>query len=372
MSTPHSKRLLLVANTGWYLRNFRSRLVESLEADGYELVLASAVDDDTHGAFFQKRDFRALNLSRKGMNPLRELAALWRLASLVREVKPVVILTWTPKPNLYLALVGRLLGVKVIPNVSGLGVVFIKEGLLARFLGRLFRFAFKPSPIVFFQNEEDKTSFVERGWVPAQKAERLPGSGVDLIRFSKKPLPEGRFIFLFVGRLIADKGVRLLVEAIGALREEGHDVELKLAGFLDEGNPAAITQSELSNWQEQGLVTFLGSLEDVRPALQSAHCVVLPSYYREGVPRSLLEAAASGRPIITTDAPGCRDALVADQSGYLCQPRDVDSLLNAMRRMLGLSDEQRAQMGQAGREHVEAHFAEKVVIDAYLHELALL
>ncbi|HEX5314101.1 MAG TPA: glycosyltransferase [Gammaproteobacteria bacterium] len=178
------------------------------------------------------------------------------------------------------------------------------------------------------------------------------------------------FAFLFCGRLLADKGLRELVQAAHILRTGGKNFVVRLAGPVDDDNSSAISRRELDGWTAEGSVEYLGMLDDVRMALAAAHCVVLPSYYREGVPRSLLEAAAMARPVITTDAPGCRDAVVAEKSGFLCKPRDVHSLARCMERMLALPPEALAAMGRAGREYMEQNFSEEIVLDAYVNALA--
>jgi glycosyltransferase involved in cell wall biosynthesis len=329
--------------------------------------IATPPSDETGGKFFATRQFLPLRLSRKGLNPFFELLALGRVMRLVRTAEADIVLTWTPKPNLYAAIAGRLLRVPVIPNVSGLGVVFIKGGLFARLIGALYGYAFARASVVFFQNEEDRAAFIAGGRIDPTKSARLPGSGVGLKKFIPAPLPSAEpFVFLYIGRLLADKGLRELADAARKLRDDGRQVELRIAGFLDAGNPAGIGKAELDSWIDEGLVTYIGPLQDVRPALRGAHCAVLPSYYREGVPRSLLEAAAMGRPIITTDTPGCRDTVVPDESGFLCEPRSADSLASCMERMLDLSPEALAEMGRAGRGHVEQHFSEEIVLDAYL------
>lgn len=368
-----SKKLLLIANTGWYLRNFRANLIQNLEACGFEVTLSSPPDADTTTTFFQKRCFKPLHFSRSGRNPFRELLVLVEFLRLLRRSRPNLVLTWTPKPNLYASLAGRFLQIPVIPNVSGLGLVYIHDGWFARLLGRLYGFAFKGCPVVFFQNEEDRATFIAAGWVAAERTRRLPGSGVDLDHFKLLPLPPAEpFVFLFIGRLLADKGLRELVEATRRLRRDGHRFKLQLAGFLDPGNPSGISKQELDCWVQAHEVEYLGEFEDVRQLLAAAHCVVLPSYYREGVPRSLLEAAAVGRPIITTDAPGCRDALLSEKTGFLCKVHDSHSLTDCMVRMLRCSAERLADMGRAGRAHVERSFSEELVLDAYLQQCVLL
>lgn len=366
-------RVLLIANTGWYLRNFRANLVKRLEANGFEVMLSSLPDADTSAAFFRERCFEPLHISRSGRNPLRELLAIVEFLRLLRRSRPSLVLTWTPKPNLYASLAGRFSRIPVIPNVSGLGFVFIRNGWFAGLMGRLYGFAFRRCPTVFFQNEEDRKSFVSAGWVNKDRGQRLPGSGVDLKYFRLRPLPPTEpFVFLFLGRFLADKGLRELVEAASELRRAGRQFVLRLAGFLDPANPTAISQAELNQWVKNGAVEHIGPLEDVRPVLEAAHCVVLPSSYREGVPRSLLEAAAMGRPIITTDASGCRDSLIPGKSGFLCTLRDAASLADCMRQALDCSFEKLTAMGRAGREHVERHFSEELVLDAYLQRCVLL
>ncbi|HVC37694.1 MAG TPA: glycosyltransferase family 4 protein [Gammaproteobacteria bacterium] len=358
-------RVLLIANTAWYLRNFRARMVQRLEASGFMVILASPTDPITSTAFFRRRHFEPLRLSRKGRNPMVELVAIIGFIRLFRRVRPDIVLTWTPKPNIYGAIAARLLHIPAIPNVSGLGAVFIRGGAFPRLIGRLYRFAFSRAPVVFFQNEEDRNAFIAAGWVRAERTERLPGSGVDLEHFRPQPLPAlGPFVFLFIGRLLADKGLRELVAAAEHLRSEGHRFVLRMAGYLDPGNPSGIGPQELERWVKTRNVEYLGSLEDVRPALNAAHCVVLPSY-GEGVPKSLLEAAATSRPVITTDVPGCRDTLISEVSGFLCTPREMLSLAACMARMLDLTPRQLADMGYAGRVHVEEKFSEELVLEAY-------
>ncbi|MGH8413491.1 MAG: glycosyltransferase family 4 protein [Gammaproteobacteria bacterium] len=363
----------MIANTGWYLRNFRAKLVERLEAEGYKVILAAPPDGETNNAFFQKRTFVPLRLSRKGRNPLAELLALSRVISLFRRVRPDLVLTWTPKPNIYGGIAGRLLHVPVIPNVAGLGVVFIRGGAFSRLVGWFYRFAFAHSPVVYFQNEEDRAAFINFCWVEKAKTKRLPGSGVDLGRFHPQPIPPIEpFVFLYIGRLLADKGVRELVEAARQLRAAGRYFVVRFAGTVDAGNPTTISRQELDSWVADGIIEYLGPLDDVRPALVLAHCVVLPSYYREGVPRSLLEAAAMGRPLITTNAPGCLDAVLPGKSGFLCEPRSSDSLADCMARMLDLDPQELTAMGRTGREYMERCFSEEIVLDAYLNQCRLL
>lgn len=361
-------RVLLIANTGWYLENFRASLVARLEAEGCEVVIAVPPGSRTDAGFFRAHRFEPLAFSRRGRNPVAELSALFGFVRMFRRLRPDLVFTWTPKPNIYGSIAGRWCGVTVVPTVTGLGAVFIRGGILARLVGRLYRFAFRRVPVLFVQNEADQQMLISGGMAREAQIQRLPGSGVDLQRFGLQPLPPMEpFVFLYSGRLLADKGLRELVAAAATLRGTGRRFVLHLAGFLDPGNPAAISETELQGWVAGGVVQYAGFLHDIRPALAQAHCVVLPSY-REGIPRSLLEAAATGRPVITTDAPGCRDTVLPGESGFLCKVRDPGSLAACMARMLDLNAETVYRMGLTGRKHVERAFSEEIVLNAYLEQ----
>jgi glycosyltransferase involved in cell wall biosynthesis len=222
---------------------------------------------------------------------------------------------------------------------------------------------------VFFQNDEDRELFVDRRIVRPEQARVLPGSGVDLERFAPAPLPGGPPTFLFIGRLLRDKGVVEFVGAARLLRSDFPDARFQLLGGLDEGNRTAIRQAEIDSWVAEGVVEQLGTTDDVRPFIAAANAIVLPSY-REGLPRSLLEAAAMARPLIASNVPGCRDVVEDGVNGYLCAVRDAGSLAAAMRRLAQLPPAQQLAMGEAGRRRVQERFSESFVVRAYLDVLA--
>jgi glycosyltransferase involved in cell wall biosynthesis len=274
-----------------------------------------------------------------------------------------------------------------------LGAVFIKDNLLTQLVKRLYKLALSKSNTVFFQNEDDRVMFIDAGLVPAAITDRLPGSGVDLAKFAYlvpsekvgldrvdehaksdilgvQPVHvEHKVSFILIARMLFDKGIGEYVEAARLIKARYPQVEFNLLGFLDVQNPAAISRSQMNEWVSESVVSYLGTTDDVRPYINSTDCVVLPSY-REGVPRSLLEAAAIGRPIITTNAVGCKEVVDDGVNGYLCQPRDAADLANKIEKMLLLSAEQRTEMGLRGREKIEREFDEKVVIGKYLRVLA--
>jgi glycosyltransferase involved in cell wall biosynthesis len=250
----------------------------------------------------------------------------------------------------------------------------IKAGAFAA----LYRTALRRSAQVFFQNPDDRALFIERAWVRPEVTALLPGSGIDLQRFRPVALPHGSaagapalrvFRFLLIARMLRDKGVGEFVQAARQLRQSGLQAEFCLLGFLDVQNPAAISRAEMDAWVQEGVVSYLGVSDDVRTAIAEADCIVLPSY-REGTPRTLLEAAAMARPIITTNAVGCREVVDDGVNGYLCQVRDAQDLADKMSQMLSLPPEHRTQMGQRGRAKMEAEFDEQIVINKYLAALA--
>jgi len=307
-----------------------------------------------------------LALDNAGTNPLRELGTLWRIRDAMARIRPAVVLTFTPKINIYLSLVARTLGVPVIANISGLGRAFVSGGWIEKVSRALYGVALRWPSTVFFQNEDDRAIFIEAGLVDAARTHRLPGSGVDVDRFSPRPKPHaGPFQFLLVARLLWDKGVGEFVEAARIVKARHPDVEFALAGFLDVDNPSAVPRAAVEQWEREGVIRFLGSFDDMVPVYAQADCVVLPSYYREGVPRSLLEAASMGKPVITTDSVGCRDTVEDGVTGLLVRPRDADHLAEMFGLMLARSDADAARMSLQARQRALRQFDEQFVLDAY-------
>jgi glycosyltransferase involved in cell wall biosynthesis len=308
-----------------------------------------------------------IRIDRSGLNPVADLRLLADYRRLLGRIQPAAYLGFTIKPNIYGSMAAATLGIPAIPNVSGLGTAFIRRGVLQSIVTALYRLGFSKAPAVFFQNDEDRSLFVGRRIVRAKQSRVLPGSGVDLSRFAPAAPNEGPPVFLLVARLLRDKGVIEFVQAARSLGSQG--MRFQLLGPIDEGNRSAIERSELESWIEEGVIEYLGVTDDVRPFLSAATAVVLPSY-REGMPRSLLEAAAMGRPLIAADVPGCRDVVEDGINGYLCTVRDPVSLASAMRRLAALPPTDRIAMGEAARRKVQEQFSEELVIGAYLEVLA--
>jgi glycosyltransferase involved in cell wall biosynthesis len=346
-------------------------------AQGYEVVAVAPDDAYAERLASLGCRFVALPMDNQGTHPLRDLMLIIRFWLLLRRELPDVFLAYTVKPNVYGSLAAGILGIPVVNNIAGLGAVFIKDGWLVRLVRGLYRLALRRSAKVFFQNGDDRALFIDAGLVKPEQTDLLPGSGIDLTRFSidgKSLTPSandlGRpFRFLLIARMLCDKGVVEYVAAAKQIRARWPNVECALLGFLDVQNPAAISTEEMNAWVAEGHVRYLGVSDDVRSEIAAADCIVLPSY-REGTPRTLLEAAAMAKPIITTDAVGCREVVDDGVNGYLCKVRDAEDLAAKMDRMLALSMDERAAMGRAGRKKMETQFDEKIVIAKYLQVVA--
>jgi glycosyltransferase involved in cell wall biosynthesis len=361
-------KIVIALNTAWNLVNFRAGLIRALVAVGYEVVAVAPNDEYAPRLAELGCRFVALPMDNKGTHPGRDLLLWFRFLNLLRHERPDVFLGYTVKPNVYGSLAAHVLGISVVNNIAGLGAVFIRDNWLTRLVRLLYKAALSRSHHVFFQNDEDMRQFVEQGLVAKDKVSRLPGSGVDLSIFCyvpTQPLENRAFSFLLVARLLWDKGVGEYVEAARIVHRKYPTAKFQLLGFLDVKNPTAVSSAEMDGWVREGVVEYLGVADDVKPYLIAADCVVLPSY-REGVPRSLLEAAAMGRPIVTTDAVGCRDAIDDGVTGLLCRVADATDLSAKLLRMIEMSPEERVLMGLAGRRKMELEFDEKIVIDRYL------
>lgn len=367
-----SRRVVLAGNSSWNIVNFRSGLIQALKLAGYEPVVIAPIDPAAEQRMAELGVERiVIAMQRSGLNPVADLRLLLTYRRLLKSLNPVAFLGFTIKPNIYGGIAARLAAVPLIANISGLGTVFIKRGRLLGLVSRLYRFAFKRAAVTFFQNPDDLALFVGRGLVSRAQAQLLPGSGVDLERFRPVPPAIGLTTFLFIGRLLGDKGVWEYVQAARIVRTDIPGVRFQLLGPVDEDNRSAVTQSEVNRWVAEGTIEYLGATEDVRPYIERATAVVLPSY-REGLPRSLLEAAAMARPLIATDVPGCRELVEPGVNGYLCAARDSNSLAKAMKTMIKTSSDERALMGAASRRMAEQSYSETVVISAYLDALGKL
>lgn len=370
-ASPVPATIVIAANSAWNIVNFRGALIEGLVAAGWR-VIALAPDDGSAATLTDLgAEFVPIRIDSSGTSVLRDARLFLDYLAVLRKLRPRAFLGFTVKPNIYGSLAAGVLGVPTINNISGLGTAFMDPGPLNWLVSRLYRLALARSDRVFFQNSSDLGLFVAWALVRPEQAARIPGSGIDLERF-RPPTDvrsEGRpFRFLFVGRLLRDKGLVEYADAARLLRPLWPQVEFAILGFAGSDNRSAVPIAQVERWRDEGLVEYLGETDDVRPYLENSDCVVLPSY-REGLPRSLLEAAAMANPMIASDVPGCRDVVADGENGFLCEARSPESLARAMEKMLRLEPHVRAAMGTRARERVEHEFDQALVVEAYLGAL---
>lgn len=343
MNPPAKAAVLIIGGQAQSLVNFRGPLLKSLAGLGYRVIGAapslsadSKASSDLAGFGVSCRD---IPLSRTGLNLIADLRSLIALVRLMRTEKPEVVIAYTAKPVMFGIIAAFLARVPSrYALITGLGYAFTgeatgKKRIIRSAMNLLYRFAFRAADKVFFQNPDDADTLRSLGLIPA----RLPvaivnGSGVDLNRFQPAPFPAEPIRFLLIARLLSAKGIREYCSAAAIVKKKDHRVEFHLVGGLDS-NPDALSPEEIKRWSEERLVEWHGEVADVRPFIQACHVYVLPSY-REGTPRSVLEAMAMGRPIITTDAPGCRETVVHGENGFLVPPRAVEPLAKAMEQFI--------------------------------------
>lgn len=359
--------VFLTSNTSWYLYNFRASTIRALHEQGKRVICLSPSDDfsqrlmDELGA-----EHIALPLDGKSTGALQELQSLRFIWAVMRRYHPDFVFNFTVKMNIYCGLVCALQKIPFANNISGLGTAFIHDSWLFRRVRQVYGLVNRRARKLFFQNEEDLAVFRGKALLGDTPYTLLPGSGVDLLRFQTSPLPEiGPFTFIMIARLLGDKGVREYAEACRQLNAGGLDVRCLLVGPLGVSNRTAITEAEVHQWQAEGIVEYLGVTDDVRPLIEQSHVLVLPSY-REGMPRTVLEAAAMGRPAIVTDVPGCRHAIEPEVTGWLCEVRSAESLARQMERVVAMDADERQKAGSAARQRMEEKFSEAVVVRACL------
>jgi len=377
------RKVLLVSNTSFFLHNFLFGLMKELKKENLDVVAAAPLD-----VFSERLREQGIplipvaRLNRKGSNPLEDFLLMMELHRMYQRERPDLVLHFTIKLNVYGSIAARLAGTNSICTVTGLGWLFTDKGLKARLgsLGykALYKIAFSFSRHVVFLNKDDRAFFLKNRLVKNGDSSVIPGSGVNTEIFHPgfcekstnstvlpADAPSSVASFLLIGRMLSDKGVREFVEAASIVKRSQPDAQFFLLGPMDKENRSAIPEEVIADWQHQGLVRYLGRTDDVRPFICGSNVVVLPSY-REGVPSSLLEAMAMGKPVITTDAPGCREVVEDGRNGYLAPVRDAARLADCMLRFVELPDVERQRMGNYARAKVLREFDEKIVTEAYL------
>jgi glycosyltransferase involved in cell wall biosynthesis len=363
------RRLLFIVNVDWFFLSHRLPLAIAARDAGFEVHVATALTGPAEAIERHGLKLHALTMDRRSAGPMDALALLLAMRALMRQLQPQVVHLVTIKPVLLGGLAARWCGIPVVvAAISGLGFVFTAQGALAHarrlIVGWLYRLALaRPGVHVIFQNTADQALLQRHAGIRAEQSVLIRGSGVDLSLWREQPQPPGPPVVLLASRLLKDKGVREFV--VAARRLHGHaGARFVLVGDVDTGNPTSIAPGQLAQWVGEGAVEWWGHRSDMRAVLASAHIVVLPSY-REGLPKVLIEAAACGRAVVTTDVPGCRDAILPDDTGLLVAPRDASALVTAIRQLLD-DPARRNAMGHAGRRWAEEAFDVRQVVVAHL------
>jgi glycosyltransferase involved in cell wall biosynthesis len=364
MGKEHSmKKVAIVLNSAWQAYNFRFNLAKHFKANGYEVLIIAPEDSNYSDLIKTEFKFYHVDLEPGGINIIQDLRLLFSFVKIYKKIKPDIVLNFTIKPNIYSSIAAWILKISSINNITGLGTVFIKNNWITKIVKVFYKVSFYFSTRIFFQNEDDLNFFVSNKLVPIKKSQLLPGSGVDLLKFSPSPSKKKRpFRFLMVSRLIGDKGV---IEYIGAAKAlEHHDFEFWILGESSPSNNTAIDMDKINKFSRQGVISYFERTDNVKSYLDQADCVVLPSY-REGSPRSIMEASSVCLPVIVSDVPGCRQVVDNFITGLYCQPKDIKDLEKKMLKIVNMSKFERQQMGNNGRKKMLKEYDENIVIKIY-------
>lgn len=365
------KKIAIVSNISWAIYNFRLGMMKRLKDEGFDVYFSAAYDSYADKLIEHGFKFIPIEFDRKGRNILNDIRLFLDLYRIYKKNKFDLVLHYSIKPNIYGSIAARCAGARSISTVTGLGYVFLQNNLLSKFVKLLYKVSLRFPEKVFFQNQDDRDLFLKKGFLRRDKALIVKGSGVNTRYFLPEPYekdPDKDFVFLFSGRILWDKGVGNLVDAFRVVKQKYPRSKCWLLGFIDRGNPSGIPEKTIRRWEEEGVIRYFEGVRDVRPFIARSDAIVYPSY-REGMPRTLLEAMAMEKPIITTDSVGCRDVVEEGINGFLVPAKNTDPLAEAMMKIMDLPQEKRLQMGKCGREKVLREFDEDIVLEAYLAEI---
>lgn len=348
--------------------NFRAGLIKYLLRNDYSVDVAAPFDTDYTAKIEDLgATFHSIEISAKGTNPVTDLILIRNITKLLNKTKPDIAFFYTIKPNIYGGYAAHICKIPFIAVTTGLGYTFINENIVSTIARKLYKISFKHAEKVLFLNNDDKKDFLKYKILPEDKCLILNGEGIDTERFYLKALPK-KPSFLLMARMLWDKGIGEFVEAARIVKRDWPDIEFNLLGFLNAENPSAISKEQIQEWEDEGVVKYLGVTSDVLPFLHNNLSVVLPSY-REGIPISLLEAASTGRIVITTDVTGCREAVNDKQTGFLCKVKNAEDLADKIRKVILMTPEERYEMGMQARKKVEDEFDQQIIFDIYCQML---
>lgn len=366
-----SKIIVLTANTSWYIFNFRIGLIKELQKNGFTIIAISPNDEYVKHLEDSGIIWYNIEINSKRTNPISDISIIYKYFKLLNKIKPRLILSYTIKPNIYGNIAAQILRIPVINTINGLGTIFINK-TSSSYIGWLLYFiSFYRTNWVFFQNTTDREQFIHEGIVKNKNSSVVFGSGVNTLKFfSNRTTNKGK-VFLFAGRLLGDKGIREFILAAKKITEIDNSIKFVIVGESGSNNNTAISEDELHSLLNNPQIIYKGKTDDIVSELASADVMVLPSY-REGLSKSLIEAAAMKLPIITTNVPGCREVVVHGLNGYLCNAKDPEDLFLKMLDMIKRTEIERIKMGECSRRIAEDAFDERRVISKYLEKISAL
>jgi len=360
--------IAVVLNTAWNIYNFRLGLIKHLKQAGHRVIAIAPPDAYVDEIEATGCRFYSLpNLQRKGTNPIYDLRLTYNLYKIYKSEQVDIVLQYTVKPVVFGTISAKMAGIKAINTLTGLGYAFISDGFVSKIVRNLYRVSLRFSHKVLFQNQDDRQLFLDHKLVPKKLSGIVHGSGINTAYFkpATKDLKNGSTRFLFIGRLLYDKGVKEFIEAAKMILKRYPNTQFHVIGELDTGNPSTIDPNELKEWRSEGIIRYHGRMDDVRPHVERCDALVLPSY-REGLPRVMLEGMSMAKPLIATDVPGCRDTVEHNKNGFLVKVRDSITLFEAMEKMILMGKEERTKMGNYGRRMALERFDERQIVNQYL------
>lgn len=358
------RKVLILVNHDVVIYNFRKELVERLLEEKYEVYISSPYGERINDLINMGCKYIEASISRHGTNILEDLKLTKYYFKIIKKIKPDVVLTYTIKPNIYGGIASRLLKIPYIANITGLGTAVETPGLMQNFTVMLYRIAFKKINCIFFQNTENMNFFANRN-LYNDKHKLIPGSGVNLKHFQVLEYPNKETIeFVFISRIMKEKGIDQYIEAAEYIRNKYPNTRFHICGFCEE-----YYEEKLNALQEKGIVEYHGMQRDIRVILAKTHCTIHPSYYPEGMSNVLLESAASGRPIITTNRSGCREIVNNEVNGYIVEPKNSEELINKIEKFINLNYYEKKKMGKNGRDKVENEFNRTIVVESYINQI---
>ncbi|MBS1598617.1 MAG: glycosyltransferase family 4 protein [Bacteroidetes bacterium] len=368
--TIDKKLIALVSNSAWSVYNFRLDIVRFLMKEYDVLVIAP---DDEYSELLRREGCRfiSVDFNNRSENPLKDFNLYRQLKKIYKSNRPDLIFHYVIKPNIYGSLAAASLSIKSVAVVTGLGYSFAKHNWLYAIVHFLYKKALKHTEEVWFLNNEDAGIFVREKMTSIEKTKVLPGEGINTDHFlaATKPVNHNGFTFLMSSRLLRSKGIAVYADAARILKRRNYNLHFELIGFFEKNHPDSISEEDLKKWEHEGLITYRGFAKDVRVFLEQANCFVFPSFYNEGVPRSLMEAASMELPIITSVNRGCKEVVINGSNGYLCNPNDAFDLADKMEKIINQSEDERVKMGKNGRALVIEKFNISKVIEEYQRTL---